>query len=432
MIQAARRASGVDLEALEQGIRAAVHAAGAKVLEELLRPVGVGRSGQEVRCRCGEVMKSRGVKEKTIVTLLGDIRFVRSAYRCPRCGKTRYPGDEALDAVKTCYSPGVRRLVSDFGSDAPFRRVSRQLKMAAALDISRKDCERIAEGVGQEVAGWFEAERDRLRFQEPPPFETPKTIDTLYIEFDGTGVPMVPHELEGRKGKQENGRAKTREAKMGCVFTQTAFNEKGRPIRDPASASFVGAIETAAQFQWRIYGEAVRRGLYAAKRVVCVTDGAEWIRNIVQTHFPGAIHIIDLYHAREHLVKLCKLLFGRDLWRFNHYKDQWWVDLDQGIIEGIIADAREHMPKNESDAKEIKEEIGYFETNKERMRYADYFEQGLFVGSGVIEAACRTLVAQRMKHSGMEWTVRGANAIAALRCAIQSNRFEEFWEQRAV
>lgn len=417
---------------MEEAVRAAVHAAGAKVLEELLRPVGIGRPGQRVRCRCGTVMRSRGLKEKSIVTLLGDIRFARSAYQCPRCGETRYPGDEEVDVVKTRYSPGVRRLVSDFGSDAPFKRVSRQLKMAAALDISRKDCERIAEGVGQEVAGWFEAERDRLRFQEPPPPETAKTIDTLYVEFDGTGVPMAPQELEGRKGKQENGAAKTREAKIGCVFTQTAFNKEGRPVRDPASASFVGAIEPADQFQWRIYAEAVRRGLYAAKRVVCVTDGAEWIRNIVQTHFPGATHIIDLYHAREHLVRLCKLLFGRDLWRFNQYKDQWWDDLNQGRIEKIIEETLKHMPRNEQDAKEIKEEMGYFETNKERMRYTDYFEKGLFVGSGVIEAACRTVVAQRMKHSGMEWTVRGANAIAALRCAIQSNRFEEFWEQRAA
>jgi len=421
----------VDLEALETAIRDAVHAAGAKVLEALLSPVGVGRREQAVRCTCGALMESGGLKTKSIVTLLGEIRFTRSAYRCPRCGQTRYPGDEQVDAVHTGYSPGVRRLVSDFASDAPFKRVSRQIKTAAALDISRKDCERVAEGVGQEVADWFAAERDRLRFQPPPPPEAPKTLDTLYIEFDGTGVPMVPHELEGRKGKQPNGGAKTREAKLGCVFTQTAFNEKGRPIRDDASASFVGAIETAEQFQWRIYAEAVRRGLFAARRVVCVTDGAEWIRNIVQTHFSGAQHIIDLYHAREHLVDLCKLLFGRDLRQLNQYKDRWWDALDEGNIEQIREEAQTHLPRSQPEAKEARAAIAYFETNQERMRYQQFFEQGLFVGSGVIEAACKTVIGQRMKHSAMEWTVRGANAIAALRCVIQSNRFEEFWEQRA-
>jgi hypothetical protein len=423
----------VDLEALETAVRDAVHAAGAKVLEALLERVGVGRREEPVRCpRCAAVMVSRGVKTKSIITLLGEMRFARSAYQCPRCSQTRYPGDEDVDTVQTGYSPGVRRLVADFASDAPFKRVSRQLQIAAAIDLSRKDCERIAEGVGQEVADWFAQQRDRLRFQPPPPLETPKTLDTLYIEFDGTGVPMVPRELEGRKGKQKNGGAKTREAKLGCVFTQTAVNEKGRPIRDDASASFVGAIETAGEFQWRIYAEAVRRGLFEARRVVCLTDGAEWIRNIVQTHFKDAQHIVDLYHAREHLVELCRLLFGRDLRRLNDYKDRWWNLLDAGAIEPIIEQAQAHLPRSEPNAKDACTAIEYFQTNKDRMRYQDYFDQGLFVGSGVIEAACRTIVGQRLKHSGMEWTVRGANAITALRCGIQSNRFEEFWEQRAA
>jgi len=422
----------VDIEALEEAIRAAAHAAGAKVLEALLSEVGVGRREEAVRCACGAVMDSRGVKTKSIETLLGPIAFSRSAYRCPRCAKTRYPGDEELDVAGTRYSPGVRRLVSDFASDAPFKRVSRQLKTAAALTICRKDCERIAEGVGQDIGHWLADERDGIRFAEPPaPEQTQQTIDTLYIEFDGTGVPMVPHEVAGRKGKQENGSAKTREAKLGCVFTQTAFDEKGRPIRDPASTSFVGAIEAAEQFQWRIYAEAVRRGLFEAKRVAVLTDGAEWIRDIAKTHFPGAVHIVDLYHAREHLFDLCRLLFDRDIKQLNRYKDLWWDQLDEGNIEAICEQAKTCLPKDPQAGKNARTAIGYFEKNAQRMRYARFRNQGLFVGSGVIEAACRTIVGQRLKQSGMEWTVRGANAITALRCVIQSNRFEDYWEKRA-
>lgn len=421
----------MDFEALETAVRAAVHVAGAQVLEEVLRDVGVGRREDQLRCSCGAVMQSRGVKVKCIRTLLGPVQFDRSAYQCPRCAKVRHPGDEELDVVKTGYSPGVRRLVSDFASDAPFKRVSHQLKAAAGLAISRKDCERLAEGVGEDMGRWFDAQRDRMRLCEPPPPETHKTIDTLYIEFDGTGVPMVPHELTGRKGKQKDGSAKTREVKLGCVFTQTAFDEKGRPIRDPASTTFTGAIEDSTTFGWRIYGEAVRRGLFHAKRVVIITDGAEWIKNIVQTHFPGCTHIVDLYHAREHLVDLCKLLFDRDLKRLNLYKDRWWDLLDQGQIEAIVQQARDGLPKDPRAMEDARREIGYFEKNKERMRYAHFKAKGLFVGSGVIEAGCKTLIGQRLKQSGMEWTVRGANAIAALRCVTQSNRFEDYWEQRA-
>jgi hypothetical protein len=417
---------------VENAVRVAVHAAGAEVLETVLEKVGVGRRETTLRCRCGRVMESRGLATKTLFTLLGEVRFARSAYRCPACGRRRYPGDEELDVVNTRYSPGVRRLTSDLASDVPFRRVSRYLATAAAITMSRKDCERVAEGIGQKAADWFARERDHTRFAEAPPLDTPKTIETLYIEMDGTGVPMVPAEVAGRKGKQSDGSAKTREAKLGCVFTQTAFDKNDRPIRDPASTTFVGAIESVDTFQWRMYGEAVRRGLFEAKRIVVVSDGAEWIRNIVQTHFPGAIHVIDLYHAREHLVNLCKFLFDRDLKRLNRYKDRWWTLLDEGDIETLVQEARALLPRSPDAGKNAKGEIAYFEKNKERMRYADFLEKGFFVGSGVIEAGCKNLVGQRLKQSAMEWTVRGANAIIALRCLVLSNRFEDYWETRVA
>jgi len=79
----------------------------------------------------------------------------------------------------------------------------------------------------------------------------------------------------------------------------------------------------------------------------------------------------------------------------------------------------------------LEREIGYFEKNKDRMRYNEFRRQGLFVGSGVVEAGCRTVIGQRLKQSGMHWTVKGANSIIALRCCFLSNRWEDFWEYRA-
>lgn len=413
-------------------LKEAVLAAGAKCLEKFMNAVALGRRKETVHCACGAAMQSRGVREKQTLTMLGYARYRHSMFQCPDCGKTRYPGDEQLDIVNTSRSPGVRRQAARLGAKEPFREVAKDLRELAGIRLSRKDAERIAETVGEDMERWAKAERDRLRFMEPPPPETPKTIDTLYIEFDGTGVPMTKGEVAGRKGKQKDGAAKTREAKLGCVFTQTAFDEKGRPIRDPASTSFTGAIETAAEFSWRIYAEAVRRGLFEAKRVALLTDGAEWIRNIAQTHFSRAIHIIDLYHAREHLMDLCRLLFGNDLRRLNLYKDRWWDDLDEGNIEKIVEEAEGFLPRDPEAGKDARREIGYFEKNKTRMRYETFREQGLFVGSGVIEAGCKSIIGQRLKQSGMEWTVRGANAIIALRCITASGRTEEYWEQRAA
>lgn len=420
----AQRAAGVDLEALEVAIRQAVLVAGAKVLEELLRNVGVGRREAGVRCRCGEEMQSGGVREKRVQTLLGWLRFERSRYQCPRCGKVRCPGDEELDVVNTSRSPGVRRHVARLGAKEPFREAARDMAELAGVTLSRKDAER----TGQEIEGWLTRQRQALRFQEPPP---PETIETLYVEFDGTGVPMVPHEVQGRKGKQKDGSAKTREAKLGCVFTQTDFNEDGRPIRDPGSTTYTGAIEDADHFGWRIYAEAVRRGLFEAERVVVLTDGAQWIRKRVELHFPQAIHIIDLYHAKQHIHDLAKLLFDGRPDCIVHYRDRWWNLLEQGHVEQITDEVRKHLPREGPFRADALRQLGYLDTNKNRMRYEWFKAQGLFIGSGVVEAACKTIIGQRLKQSGMEWTVRGANAILALRCATLSRRTEDFWEQRA-
>lgn len=424
---------GLDLEAVEQALRAAVLAAGAKVLEGLLQDIGAGRRKQAVRCVCSTAMSSSGLKAKTLHTLLGPVRFARSRYECPACGQARYPGDEELGVARTSRSPGLQRQVARLGAKEPFREVAKDLQELAGVRLSRKDAERISEGVGAAIETWDKRGRDRVRVMEPPASEqTGQTIETFYIQYDGTGVPMVPHELAGRQGKQPDGAAKTREAKLGCVFTQTALDDNRRPVRDPVSTTFTGAIENAQRFGWRIYAEAVRRGLDNARHVAIISDGAKWCANLAQTHFPKATHIVDLYHAREHLIALCKRLFEGDLKRLNRYKDRWWDALDAGDIEAIVEQASALLPKDKTAGKDARKEIAYFDNNKKRMRYDQFKAQGLFVGSGVIEAGCKTIVGLRLKQSAMQWTVDGANAIIALRCAELSNKTEQYWEQRTA
>ena len=402
------------------------------MIEGFINAVGTGRRGQLVRCGCGGTMISRGVKGKELLTLLGPLAYRRSWYQCPDCGAVRYPGDEALDVVGTSRSPGVRRQVSRLGSKEAFREVARDMRELAGVKLSRKDAERVSERTGEAVESWMAEQRRALRCTEPPPPESSRSIETLYIEFDGTGVPMVQNEVAGRKGKQKDGSAKTREAKLGCVFTQTGFDEQRRPIRDPATTSFVGAIERAESFGWRIYAEAVRRGLFDARRVVCLGDAAQWVKNLAQLHFPSARFIIDFYHAKQHVMELCRALFGLDTVRITRYRDRWWELLADGRIEQLLHEARAHLPKDPRTKKDARTQIRYFEKNKDYMRYAQFREQGLFIGSGVVEAGCKTIIGQRLKQSGMEWTVRGANAIIALRCITLSRRFEDYWESRAA
>ncbi|MGH9822508.1 MAG: ISKra4 family transposase [Blastocatellia bacterium] len=252
----------------------------------------------------------------------------------------------------------------------------------------------------------------------------------MYIEIDGTGVPIVSWELDQSKPGKQGDRPRGREARLGCVFTQTSVNAEGRPIRDPFSTTYTGAIETAEEFARRIYAEARRRGLDRAMLIVVIGDGAPWIWSIARTHFPGAVEILDLYHAREHLWNLAAKLFpsdevGRKRWvkRFQHR-------LDNGKIEELVRELRSIRTTKKGLRKAIQTEADYYEKNTDRMRYPDFKRQKLFVGSGVIEAGCKTVIGSRLKGSGMFWTIRGANAILALRCAILSRDFDDYWESR--
>jgi hypothetical protein len=225
--------------------------------------------------------------------------------------------------------------------------------------------------------------------------------------------------------------AHTREVKLGCVFTQTRWDKKGYPIRDPDSTTYTGAIETAEEFGKRIYLEAWKRGWSRAQKRVVMGDGAEWIWNLAAEHFPGAIQIVDLYHARQHLWELARRLYPEDAgkqkgWMKVHQKRL----LDRGKIEKLVGALRAIRSDTPEVAEKIRTEAGYFERNAKRMRYPKFRRQHLFVGSGVIEAGCKTVIASRLKKSGMFWTVRGANAILALRCSYLNGRFEDYWEGR--
>ena len=206
-------------------------------------------------------------------------------------------------------------------------------------------------------------------------------------------------------------------------------------MRDDESASYTGAIETAELFGRRIYQEAMRRGMDWAKEVCVIGDGAPWIWNIADEKsflLYGATQIVDLFHAREHYWNVAKACFGQNKDKLYQWTEERRKELDDGKPEEVIDAINRCSSLPGYDKAICEREIGYFEKNKERMRYADFRKRGLFVGSGVLEAGCRTVVGQRLKQSGMHWTVRGANSIIALRCSILSNRWEDFWEHRAA
>jgi Uncharacterised protein family (UPF0236) len=424
-----RRDGRTDLEAMESALRATLHQAGAAALTELLKFDAPGAEQRQRPCRCGQYAEYEELRSKPLLTIVGPARVSRPYFLCRPCGVGQFPVDAELDIENTEFSPGVRRMQALVGQEAPFDHGREQLKVLAGLEVTTKSVERNAEVIGADIAQRQQAEIHKA-LQLDLPVVAGETIPILYAQMDATGIPVVKKETVGRQGKQDDQPAHTRDVKLGCVFSQTTWDKEGYPIRDPDSTTYTGAIETAEEFGRRLYAEAWKRGWSRALRKVVMGDGAEWIWNLASLHFPDAIQIVDLYHARQNLWEVARKLCPNDPGRQKAWMKMHQSLLDRGKIEKLVGILRSIESDNPEVAEKIRTEADYFERNAERMRYPKFRRQHLFVGSGVIEAGCRTVVGARLKRSGMFWTVRGANAILALRCCHLNGEFEDYWEGR--
>ena len=405
-----------NLEAVEVGLREAVFRDLCAILEEWLNdpalPVPQDYSQSGEKCHRG--------RAKEFLSLFGPVGLHRNYYHSEAQATGRAPLDQAL-GLWAGYSPGVLRVLCRLAARFPFEIAATEFKAYCGLEVEGRQIQRIAQEMGPLV---------RQVQQQLPPFKHDSgAIPVMYGAVDGTGVAMVPSELEGRSGKQPDGSAKTREVKLGCVFTQTTTDEEGLPVRDYQSTSYVAGFEEAADFMVRVRQEAIRRRLGAALLVVLLGDGAAWIWEQGRKCFPMAFQILDLYHALEHLSDLTKLLevqpdAAKALWQ--SWREQLLTD---GVAE-VLRQAQERAAKLAGETAElVTKEIGYFQNNQSRMLYGTYRALGFFYGSGVVEAGCKTVVGGRCKGSGMLWSEPGATHVLDLRCSLFGNQFDQVWDQ---
>jgi hypothetical protein len=401
---------------------------GGRVLGELLS-ADPGYRGPRVACGNGHEATFTGYRGKVIDTVVGEARLRRAWYHCARCkrgrghGRGLAPRDAELGITGASLSPGLAAMAATAGAAVPFARATRLLEDLAGVRLTVKRVERAAEAAGAAGAAATRQEARLIARRKVVPLPPSPLPDKLYAVIDGTGVPVTRKETEGRDGKGEDGRARTREAKMAVFFTQDTLDAKGYPVRDRASSSYIAAFEPAATFGDLVKAEGIRRGSDHVRQMTVIGDGAAWIWNIASDKFPGATQVVDLFHAREHLHSLTRSLEFMLLDR----KDEWLAarlaDLDYGHIGGIEAAVRLY-PLEGIKKDEAEKELGYFLNNAPRMRYHWFRQCGLFVGSGVVEAGCKAVIGQRCKQSGMHWTVNGADSIIALRCAEASSHWE--------
>lgn len=402
---------------VETGLRTALLHAGRRLLENLLNDPTLPLQGDA--SRPGE--KCTPAVERDLETLFGPLTLRRNYYHAAVTGQGRYPLDEALKLVGP-YTPALARLMSRAGAQSGFESGSQDLGVYAGLAIQGRQIHRLMQIIGPAVHRAAEAAPNEI-------LSAP--IPVLYVEVDGTGAPMVPAALEGRKGKQPDGTAKTREVKLGCVFTQHRTDAEGQPVRDSASTTYLCGLETAGDFGTRLRREAQRRGLGQSERVVLLGDGAAWVWELGRVNFSSAIEILDYYHAREHLSRLTEALVGKGTPAAKKLQARWESWLWSGDVTRLLKTARRRgQTVGGSLGAAVATELGYFEKNRTRMRYGEFRRQGLFIGSGVVEAGCKTVVGQRAKQSGMCWSEAGLLAVLHTRCALIGGQFDDFWENR--
>ena len=250
------------------------------------------------------------------------------------------------------------------------------------------------------------------------------TKSVLYVLTDGTGVPGLAKELspEGKNGDN----AKTFEAKIGCSFRQE-FSEEGLPVlkngdieRVPDTTKYIGTTGKIDIFRPLFANFLALQGFLNACQIVFLGDGAPWIWKLQQLLCPNAICIIDFFHATENLNKIVDML------RINGSKREAFRRECHHLLElGEVAllGSRIIGMASPSNKEEIEKKLAYFTDNADKMRYGLFRAAGLFIGSGVVEAACKTIVGKRMKNAGMHWSKKNAEGVIALRCAIHSDEY---------
>jgi len=412
--------NGVAVQQLELLVRTALFKP-ANALVEFLLQAAADEVDRAYQPKPGQHRKGR--ERLRVDGIFGSFELQRDYYYHAGKEQGHFPADAAL-GLEGGKTPALARLVCLEGADeTSYQKAEEHLKETGGIHISARQIQRLVQHVGAAAQTW--QEREALK-----PLPDTKPVPILYLSGDATGVPMRKEELEGRTGKQPDGSAKTRSAYLGCVFTQHKTDEKGHPVRDYESTTYVSNLGPLEDFGPLLRQEAIRRGLGQANKVVFLVDGAEGLENMGRLNFKDAIQIVDFYHGADHAGDVVEALLGsKEHPQYKARRSRWVRRLLGNGVKNLIEETRQECA-GKPQAQKVYEELGYFVHNVQRMQYRTFRRQGLFIGSGVIEAGCKTVIGSRCKQSGMFWSKPGAENILALRCIYASHRRDQFWKER--
>jgi len=361
-------------------------------------------------CLCGQCQRFVNYRQRTLMTLLGPVRYERAYYHCASCGATHYAGEDALGLEGSSFTLPAQEAVSLVSAELPFDRARVLLARLSGLKFAVSHAQHLCQRHGLRLLEERSAECEAL-FAGTHEYVPERRDHRLYIALDATKTRFVDDWHETR---------------VGAVYDARPGQDR---LDQPDRTTYVTTLAAAGlePFGQALYQEAARRGLDHAKETVVIADGAPWIWNLAGEHFPQATQILDFYHASERLHTVARAAYGEGTVQARAWADRNIVRLSAGDWKGLLCSLKALRPKTRAGTEAVRLAIGYFETNRQRMNYPAYRAKGMHIGSGVVEAACKHVVGARCKRAGMRWTNDGADTILALRTQLLNDRWDDYW-----
>ena len=431
-----------DARSLEAYVMAQCKALGAVVLELGLKLRAQGRPVPvSMPCACGHVKHHKGKRAREIRSTLGLLHLEeRHYYHCDRCHAGEYAGEELRGSSD--FSQLAEDQIAWLGKEGAFDQAAKNLAHLGLFEVAASTVRNICNRLGQAVRERSEHEAAQQHCSAVKPEEK---VTRLGVSIDGVMLGRSDLQHRKRKGKKK-GKVRGKktlehffhEVKTLVVFE---FNKVGEALRKTYHAT----QDRIEDFREMVSLEAQKRGVQTADVLVFVGDGAAWVWKTAQTLFPTATQVLDWYHAMEHIWAVGRAKFGnkeKELWAWvTRLETELYTGKVQAVIDALRAVSAELGAPDQALSEQARaldprwiahRNVGYFEENRERMNYPAYRAQGLPIGSGVVESACKHVVASRCKRAGMRWDENGAENILALRCLALNERWDSAWEKVAA
>ena len=384
---------------------------GQEVLSAGLSEAYGRHSGTARPCACGQWQRFVNYRPRTLMTLLGPVRYQRAYYHCAACKASCYAGEDALGLDGSSFTLPAQEAVALVSAEVPFERARVLLWRLSGLKVAVSHAQHLCQRHGLRLLQARQAECEAL-FAGTQEYLPQRRDHRLYVTLDATKTRFTDDWHETR---------------VGAVYDAKPGQDR---MDEPDCTTYVTTLAATGleAFGQALYQEAAYRGLDHAKEQVVIADGAPWIWNLAAEHFPQATQILDFYHASERLHHVARAAYGEGTAEAKAWAQRSVARRSAGDWKGLLCSLKALRPKTRDGTEAVRLAVGYFETNRQRMDYPAYRAKGMHIGSGVVEAACKHVVGARCKRAGMRWTTTGAETTLALRTQLLNDRWDDYWQ----